>query len=79
MALKHRIENLESKQLPPEVRTYVVVSKYGESRDEAIQRFCNEKGITVEELDNLPPGSRVGIVRFLKPSDIGDSFDTDVR
>ena len=67
MAIKHRIERLENKHLPSIRRVYVIVSKYGESRDEAKQRFCAEKGISIEEMK--APGAIIWMVRFRKPGD----------
>jgi hypothetical protein len=68
MAIKHRIERLENKYLPSKQRTYVIVSKYGETRDVAEQRYCTEKGISIEEMK--PPGARIMMVRFRKPGDV---------
>lgn len=74
MALRHRIENLEFKEMPSLKRIYVIVSKYGETGDEAKQRYCAEKDITVEELDNS--ASMVGIIRFVKPEDVKGSLNS---
>ena len=67
MAIKHRIERLEIKHLPSIRRAYVIVSKYGESQDEAEQRHCAEKGIPIQELK--APRAMVRMVRFVKPGD----------
>ena len=67
MAIKHRIEHLENKHLPSIRRAYVIVSKYGESRDEAKQGYCAEKGVSIQDLNAA--GTMVKIVRFVKPGD----------
>ena len=69
MAIKHRIEHLENKRPPSNQRAYVIVSKYGESRDEAKQRYCAEKGIPAEDLK--APGAFIKTVRLVKP---GEAF-----
>ncbi len=67
MPIKHRIERLENKHLQSKQRIYVIVSKYGETRDVAEQRHCAEKGIPIQELK--APGAMVRMVRFVKPGD----------
>ena len=67
MAIKYRIERLENKHLPSIRQVHVIVSKYGESRDEAKQRYCAEKGVSIQDLK--APGTMVKIVRFVKPGD----------
>ena len=67
MAIKHRIEHLENKRPPSNQRAYVIVSKYGESRDEAKQRYCAEKGVFIQDLKAA--GTMVRMVRFVKPGD----------
>jgi hypothetical protein len=68
MPIKHRIERLENKHLPSIRRVYVIVSKYGESRAEAEQRYCEEKGILIEDLE--APGVMIRMVRFRRPGDV---------
>ena len=67
MTIKHRIQRLENKNLPSKQRVYVIISKYGETRDKAEQRYCAEKGIPVEDLK--APGTMVRMVRFVKPGE----------
>jgi hypothetical protein len=67
VTIKHRIQRLENKHLPSIQRIYVIVSKYGETRAEAEQRYCTEKGIPIQELK--APGAMVRVVRFVKPGD----------
>ena len=75
MAIKHRIERLENKHLPSIRRVYVIISKYGETRDVAKQRYCAEKGIAIEELE--APGAFVGMVRYRKPGDAVNSIENN--
>ena len=67
MPIKHRIERLEDKHLPSIRRVYVIISKYGETRAEAEQRYCTEKGIPIQDMK--APGAMVRMVRFVKPGD----------
>ena len=67
MTIKHRIERMENKRQPSNQRAYVIVSKYGESKDEAKQKYCAEKGVPIQDLK--APGTMVKIVRFVKPGD----------
>ena len=67
MAIKHRIQRLENKHLPSIRRVYVIVSKYGETRAEAEQRYCTDKGIPIEDLKT--PETMIRMVRFIKPGD----------
>lgn len=68
MPIKHRIERLENKHLQSKQRIYVIVSKYGEAKDKAEQRYCSEKGIDAGELE--APEARIMMVRFQKPGDV---------
>ena len=74
MALRHRIENLEFKEISSLKRIYVIVPIFDETVDEAKQRYCVEKEITVEELDNS--ASMIGIVRLVKPEDVKGSLNS---
>ena len=67
MAIKHRIEHLENKRPPSKQRAYVIVSKCGESKDEAEQKYCAEKGVFIQDLNAA--GAMVRMVRFVKPGD----------
>ena len=67
MPIKHRIERLENKHLQSKQRIYVIVSKYGETRAEAKQRYCTEKGIPIENLK--APETMIRMVRFRNPGD----------
>ena len=67
MPIKHRIERLENKHLQSKQRIYVIVSKYGETRAEAEQRYCTDKGIPIEDLKT--PETMIRMVRFVKPGD----------
>jgi len=66
MTIKHRIQRLEDKHLPSKQRTYVIVSNYGEPRDEAKQRYCQEKNITEADLEV----GRVFQIVYVSPGDI---------
>jgi hypothetical protein len=68
MTIKHRVERLENKHPSSKQRIYLIVSKYGESRDEAKQRYCSEKEITTGELE--APEARIMMVRFQKHGDV---------
>ena len=68
MTIKHRVERLENKNLPSKQRIYVIVSKYGETRDKAEQRYCSETEIDAGELE--APEARIMMVRFQKPGDV---------
>ena len=68
MAIKHRVERLENKHPSSKQRIYVIISKYGETGDEAKQRYCSEKEITTDELE--APEARIMMVRFRKPGDV---------
>ena len=65
MTIKHRIERLESRQLPANHPRYVILSVYGETEDEAKRRYCAEKEISMDELEE--PGVIVNLVRLCKP------------
>ena len=67
MTIKHRVKRLENKHLPSIRRVYVIVSKYGETRAEAEQRYCTDKGIPIEDLKT--PETMIRMVRFIKPGD----------
>jgi len=67
MPIKNRIERLENKHRQSKQRIYVIVSKYGETRAEAEQRYCTEEGVLIQDLN--APGAMVRMVRFLKPGD----------
>jgi hypothetical protein len=67
MTIKHRIRRLENKHLPSKQRVYLIVLKYGETRDKAEQRYCTEKGIPIENLK--APETMIRMVRFRKPGD----------
>ena len=67
MTIKHRIRRLENKHLPSIRRVYLIVLKYGETRDKAEQRYCSEKEIDAGELE--APEARVMMVRFREPGD----------
>jgi len=51
MALKHRIERLESKHAPSNQPRYVILSPHYETDDEAKQRYCTENNIGMSELE----------------------------
>ena len=60
MNLNHRVKKLEDK-LRPGNGVYAIELRLGEgeTEDQAKQRYCSEKGIPVEDLDNLGPDSMV--------------------
>ena len=60
MNLNHRVKKLEDK-LRPGNGVYAIELRLGEgeTEDQAIQRYCAGKGITVEELDNRGPDSQL--------------------
>ena len=68
MTIKHRIERLESEHLPSKQRIYLIISKYGETRDEAKHRYCVERGIDAGVLE--APEASVMMVKFRKPGDV---------
>lgn len=68
MTIKHRIERLENDHPPSKERFYLIVSKYGETGDEAKHRYCSEKGITTDELE--APEARVMMVKLRRAGDI---------
>jgi hypothetical protein len=51
MALKHRIERLESKHAPSNQPRHVILSPYYETDDEAKQKYCTENDISMNELE----------------------------
>ncbi len=67
VALKHRIQNLE-KSHDSFRKVYVIKLKRGETKHKAERRYCSEEGITIDELENRPPGS---LIVFLR-TDFGD-------
>ena len=74
MALRHRIENLECKEMRSQKHIVVILPIYDETVDEAKQRYCAENGITVEELDNS--ASIIGIVKLVKTEDVKGSLNS---
>jgi hypothetical protein len=68
MTIKHRIQRLEDKHLPSKQRTYIIVLKYGETRDKAEQRYCSEKEIDAGELE--APEAKIMMVRFRRSGDV---------
>ena len=74
MTLRHRIVNLECKEMRSQKCIVAIVPIYNETVDEAKQRYCAEKEITLEELDNS--ASIIGIVRLVKPEDVKDSLNS---
>ena len=50
MALKHRIECLESKHAQSNQPRYVILSSDDEPEDEAKQRYCAENEVSMSEL-----------------------------
>ena len=65
MNLKGRIENLENKFLPRK-GVHVIELEEGETEEQAIQRYCAENGITVEDLDNRGPESLIIFLNTFK-------------
>ena len=58
MNLKRRIEKLENKNMSGINGLHIIeLEEYGETNDQAIQRYCAEKGFDVEEFENRAPGS----------------------
>jgi hypothetical protein len=68
MAIKHRIERLENDHLPSKQRIYLIVSRYGETGNDAKQRYCTEKEIDAGELE--APEAKIMMVRFRRPGDV---------
>ncbi len=72
MTIKHRIERLEKEHIPTDLSTHLINCEYGESKEHAKQRYCDENGMTIEELENLTPAPwpRIIFAIPVKPGDI---------
>ena len=68
MNLNRRIEQLENRMIPPQ-KVYRFIQQVGESSDEARQRYCQESGVTEEELE---AGMVMRIV-LVSPGDVKSS------
>ena len=60
MNLNKRIQNLENKSNPG-TGLIIIPLKKGETKEQALERYCDENGVTKEELDRR--GSKVDFLR----------------